>query len=141
MQALARRLGIAERVRFHGFVANDQLGPFFHRAHLNLVTSRYESQSVSVLEAAAAGLPTVGTAVGLLTTMAPVAAFRRFRPVIRTRWPQQCSLLLDQPRRQLMGDAAQAFARAHDVTNTARAFDDIYRSLLASGGRRSLLRR
>jgi glycosyltransferase involved in cell wall biosynthesis len=136
IQALARRLGVAERVRFHGFVPHDELAPFLHRAHLNLVTSRYESQSVSVLEAAAAGLPTVGTAVGLLTTMAPAAASTVAPGDVRGLAAAATALLFDEPRRERLGAAAQSFARGHDVIATVGAFEDIYRDVLARGRRR-----
>jgi glycosyltransferase involved in cell wall biosynthesis len=58
-------------VRFRGHLPNPELAPFYRDAHLQVVSSRYESQSLAVLEAAAAALP---TEVGLLATMAPAAA-------------------------------------------------------------------
>ena len=59
------------------------------------------------------------------------------RPAIRTALAAAVTSLLARPATaRVDGRAAQAFARAHDVTDTVRAFDDIYRSLLASGGRR-----
>jgi glycosyltransferase involved in cell wall biosynthesis len=60
--AQARRLGIEQRVRLPGFVrdAADCLPAF----DLLLNTSRYEGLSVATLEALAAGLPVVASAVG-----------------------------------------------------------------------------
>jgi glycosyltransferase involved in cell wall biosynthesis len=135
IQALARTLGVAERVQFHGFVPHDELAPFHRRAHLNLVSSRYESQSVSVLEAAAAGVPTVGTAVGLLTTLAPAAAAVVPPGDARALATAAQSLLRDPARREAMGGAAQCFARAHDTAYTVRAFEEIYRGLPVRAGR------
>jgi glycosyltransferase involved in cell wall biosynthesis len=74
VQARAQALGLGDRIRFHGLLPPPLLAPFYRSAHLLVLSSRYESQGVVVLEAGAAGLPTVGTAVGLLPTLAPRAA-------------------------------------------------------------------
>ena len=60
--AQARRLGVEARVRLPGFVAGavDCLPAF----DLLLNTSRYEGVSIATLEALAAGLPVVASAVG-----------------------------------------------------------------------------
>jgi glycosyltransferase involved in cell wall biosynthesis len=133
VQALARGLGA--HVRFHGFVAPDELAAMYRSAHLHVVSSRYESQCVAVLEAAAAGLPTVGTAVGLLPSLAPQAA-SCVAPADASGLAQAlCALLEDGSRREAMGAAAQAFARAHDVRWTAGAFERIYAAREATAAR------
>ncbi len=62
----ARDLGIARRVTFHGTLAHDRLPSYYRAATVCVLSSRYESQSMVLLEAAACGTATVGTAVGLL---------------------------------------------------------------------------
>ncbi len=74
VQALAERLGVGERVRFHGFKTQAELQPLLARAHLHVITSRHEAGPLAVLEAAVLGVPSVGTAVGHLTEWAPRAA-------------------------------------------------------------------
>jgi glycosyltransferase involved in cell wall biosynthesis len=128
VQTQARGMGLDARVRFHGPLPPDELVQFYRSSHLHVLSSRYESQGVVVLEAAAAGLPTVGTAVGLLPTLSPDAA-----SCVPTGDPSAlarsiCALLTDETRRQAMGVAAQNFARAHDVVWTARAFEQTYRT-------------
>ena len=127
IQAQAQALGLAGNVTFHGFVPQDQLAALYRRAHLHVLSSRHESQAVVVLEAAAAGLPTAGTRVGLVDTLAPHAA--RAVPVgdAAALGDAIVALLRDPPAREEMGAAAQAFARAHDVTETARTFEALYR--------------
>jgi glycosyltransferase involved in cell wall biosynthesis len=133
VQTRARELGLGDRVRFHGLLPPEQLVSFYRGAHLLVLSSRYESQGVVVLEAGAAGLPTVGTAVGLLPTLAPRAAWcvPAGQPVTLAR--AICDLLGDEPRRQAMGAAAQEFARIHDCAATARAFEKIYARLASEG--------
>jgi glycosyltransferase involved in cell wall biosynthesis len=62
LQELARTLGVADRVRFHGYLEDTR--PLLARAHAVLCTSRSEGLGVAFLEAMAMGLPVVGFAVG-----------------------------------------------------------------------------
>ncbi len=62
----ALELGINERVHFRGAVPHLELPHHFHEASLNILPSRHEGLGMVTLEAAACGIPTIGTAVGLL---------------------------------------------------------------------------
>jgi glycosyltransferase involved in cell wall biosynthesis len=73
LQRRAAELGIADRVTFHGFVPHDRLPAYYRAADLCVSSSRHESQGMVVLEAAACGRATVGTAVGILPEVAPPA--------------------------------------------------------------------
>ena len=74
VQALTRELGLAAQVRYHGFLTQRELRPLVEAADLQLVSSRHEAGPFVLLEAAVAGVPTVGTAVGQLADWAPEAA-------------------------------------------------------------------
>jgi glycosyltransferase involved in cell wall biosynthesis len=129
LQALCGELGLADRVRFHGFLPSDQVAPLYHAAHLNLIASRHESQGVVVAEAAAAGLPTVGTAVGVLAEMAPAAAVAVPVGDHAALAAAALALLRDRAEREKIGRAAQQWARDHDADWTAARFEAIYRSV------------
>jgi glycosyltransferase involved in cell wall biosynthesis len=130
VESQARALGLGPRVRFRGFLLHDDIAPLYRSAHLLVLSSRYESQAVVVLEAAAAGLPTVGTAVGLLPTLSPEAA-RMVAPGEPTALADAvCTLLLDETTRRALGARAQSFAKAHDVAWTARSFEKSYERLV-----------
>ena len=73
-QALAAELGVAERIRFHGFLPQREVRRVVEAAHVAVVSSRHEAGPLVVLEAAAAGVPTVGTAVGHIAEWSPQAA-------------------------------------------------------------------
>lgn len=62
LEALARGLGLSERVTFHGDVPDPT--PFLRQADVFVLPSRAEGFSNALLEAMAAGLPCVATAVG-----------------------------------------------------------------------------
>ncbi|HEX4158540.1 MAG TPA: glycosyltransferase family 4 protein [Rhizomicrobium sp.] len=75
--AIARRahqLGLQGHVRFHGFLPQSALRERMREAHLLIVSSRHEAGPIVALEAAASGVPTIGTKVGLLADWAPRAA-------------------------------------------------------------------
>jgi glycosyltransferase involved in cell wall biosynthesis len=70
----ALELGLEKHVRFHGFLSQIALRERMHEADLLLVSSRHEAGPVVALEAAASGVPTAGTSVGLLADWTPHAA-------------------------------------------------------------------
>ncbi|MEI7769580.1 MAG: glycosyltransferase [Chloroflexales bacterium] len=63
-EALARRLGLAERVSFAGYVPREQIAARYAAAHVFVLPSYNEGMSVATLEAMAAGLPTIVTRTG-----------------------------------------------------------------------------
>jgi glycosyltransferase involved in cell wall biosynthesis len=129
IQTLACTLGLNEIVTFHGFLEQEQLIPLYDRAHLLLQSSLHESQGVAVCEAAAAAVPTVGTAVGLVKELAPLAATAVPVGDATALANGMLHLLRDPARRKAMGRAAQAWATTHDVDWTAAQFERIYGQL------------
>jgi len=129
LQQLAADLGIAGAVRLHGFRPVDEIIPLYHQAHLYVQSSLHESQGVALCEAAAAGVPTVSTAVGLAAELAPDAAWVVPRGNAPALAEGIISLLTDRERRERLGRTAQVWAEAHDADWTARVFQEIYASL------------
>jgi glycosyltransferase involved in cell wall biosynthesis len=130
VQALAHDLGIADLVRFHGVLAVDKIAPFYHKAHLFVQSSLHESMGAAVLEASAAGVPIVGTNVGILAEMAPRAAV-----AVPVSDPGALAkgileLLNDFRRRESLALAAQNFARTYDADWTVAQFEAMYRRLV-----------
>jgi glycosyltransferase involved in cell wall biosynthesis len=130
VQALARNLRIADIVRFHGVLTVDEIVPFYHKAHLFVQSSIHESMGAAVLEASAAGVPTVGTNVGIVAEMAPRAAL-----AVPVGDPGALAkgileLLKDFPRRESFALAAQTFARTYNADWTVAQFEGIYRRVV-----------
>ncbi|MHC2995249.1 MAG: glycosyltransferase family 4 protein [Candidatus Atribacteria bacterium] len=63
----AMDLGIADKVHYHGYIANDQIGEYYKKAYLFVAPTKHESFGLTIAEAMAAGLPVVST----LTTAIP----------------------------------------------------------------------
>ncbi len=66
LEQAAGEQGLMPHLTFHGGVSHEQLPAYYRAADLCVLSSRYESQGMVILEAAACGRATVGTAVGLL---------------------------------------------------------------------------
>lgn len=126
MQDLAVGLGLAGSVTFHGWLPTDEVRPLLARADLLVVSSRHEAGPVALVEAAACGVPTVGTAVGHVaegdgtrSVAVPVGdAGALARAIV--------ALVSDEPRRLSLGEAALCWARENDADRTAARFEDLY---------------
>ena len=64
LEAQVGRLGLGDRVRFHGFVPQDEIPRHLQRAEVLVLPSLYECGGAVVLEAMALGLPVVATRWG-----------------------------------------------------------------------------
>jgi glycosyltransferase involved in cell wall biosynthesis len=133
IQRTAKEMGLAGAIRFHGFQPLEAVVSLYHQAHIYLQSSLHESQGVAVCEAAAAGVPTVGTSVGLVAELAPEAALAVPVGDAQGLGKAILALLADQQRRESLGAAAQAWARAHDADWTASQFEAIYERLCNAG--------
>jgi glycosyltransferase involved in cell wall biosynthesis len=71
LEARVARLGLTGVVRFHGSLPHDALPRIYRQAHVLVQSSRFESQGLVTLEAAASGCPALGTAVGVLPELFP----------------------------------------------------------------------
>jgi glycosyltransferase involved in cell wall biosynthesis len=131
LQRTVEAWGLASAVRFHGLLDHQALAPLYRRAHLLLQSSWHESQGVAVCEAAACGVPTVGTAVGLVAELAPEAAWAVPANDADAMAEAILGLLADRARRERLGGAAQCWARRHDADWTASTFEALYDKLAA----------
>ena len=120
MQLLAVRLGIADRLTFHGYRTQRQLRPLFERADLLVMSSRHEAGPIAVLEAAVIGIPTVGTCVGHVREWSPHAALAV--PVADAAALARALrlLLTDEPLRLEIAWQAHAMSGVLDACRTAQ---------------------
>ena len=131
-QRLSEALGLQGRVRFHGFLTQPALRPLIERAHLMVMSSRHEAGPFVLLEAALAGVPTVGSAVGHIAEWAPTAAVA----VPVGNWTALArsvsAVLADESVRLHLAREAQRRALSGDADYTARAVQALYDELLAA---------
>jgi glycosyltransferase involved in cell wall biosynthesis len=129
IQAIAVSLRVDARVTFHGFLTQRTLRPLIEAAHILVMSSRHEAGPYSLLEAAIAGVPTVGTAVGHIAEWAPAAALAApvADPVALASMID--SLLVDEELRLRVAEQAQRRALEGDADDTVRCFERIYASI------------
>jgi glycosyltransferase involved in cell wall biosynthesis len=130
MQNYAAQLGLQNRVRFHGFLPLEDIIPLYHRAHVFIQTSLYEAQGVAVCEAAAMGVPTVGTNVGIVSEMSPGSAVAVPVDDKNTLAQAIVRLLTDNSTRREIASKAQSWARTYNADWTASSFVNIYAELI-----------
>jgi glycosyltransferase involved in cell wall biosynthesis len=128
LQALADDLGIAGRVRFIGAVPHPDLPAHYQRAGLHLLTSRHETICLSVLEAAACGVPTVSTRVGIVPDYPLLGALAD--PTPETLAAAVQALLDDPGRLAALSRSARATAAGElSITTTADSLRALYGEL------------
>ena len=140
LEAHARRLGIADRIRFLGSVTDEQLGSLYRSCDVFVLPSvtRQEAFGVVQLEAMAAGKPVVSTDLG--TGVGWVNRHGETGYVVPPRDARALgdalSRLLENPElRRSMGDAAMR--RVRSAFTVDRMIDDtlaLYRDVMATAG-------
>lgn len=125
LKALARELGISERINFAGFVVNVE--DYLNNADVFLLSSDYEALPLALLEAMAAGLPIISTDVGgvrdIVTDNGVLIAPRDTSALVQAME----KLYLDRELRLEMAGASRKNVRAYDVSNTVAGYSELYR--------------
>jgi len=113
-----------------------RLRPPVEAADLIVVSSRHEAGPLVALEAAAAGVPTVGTAVGHIAEWAQQAAIAVpvADPVAFAR--ALATVLADEELRLRIAHEAWQRATLEDADHTAGTFQAIYTKLACTGSGR-----
>lgn len=135
---LAARLGVVDRVRLLGSVPHDEVPALMRRADVVVATPWYEPFGIVPLEAAACGVPLVGSAVGgLLDTVRHGRTGVLVPPRDPSALASALRLLLGDPEaRDQLGRAARRLACArYSWQRVAAATAEVYASLV--GGARS----
>lgn len=129
LQAIAKKLTVDERVTFVGDVPHLDLPRYYQSAALNVLTSRHEGLGMVTLEAAACGVPTISTEVGLLPDVpemgfsVPIGDDDALAETIR-------SLLSDNLQRaELATSALEAAQSGYTIQHTVEKFLQLYGTL------------
>ncbi len=141
MKALARSLGIREKVRFIGWVSQDEVVRQLREGDIFVLPSLIEGLSIAMLQAMACGLPVVATDTqgnnelvrpgenGLLVPVGDTQALAR----------ALFALIDDEALREAMGRRSRAIAARYDWDTISRAYLDLFHKVIddrLSGGNR-----
>jgi glycosyltransferase involved in cell wall biosynthesis len=126
--ALAERLGITDRVRFLGFVSDDELIAAYRRSAVFCMPGVAELQSLATMEAMAAGRPVVAAdAVALPHLVRPGRNGWLYPPGDVAALADRLTALFEQPGELArMGAASRELVGHHDVRASLDTFEDLY---------------
>ena len=127
LQRHATTRGVDGRVRFHGFKAREELAAFYSIADIYVQSSLHEAAGVSVLEAAAAGVPVIGTRAGYVADWAPTRAMAIDLVNADAMADAIVGMHRDPARANAMAEAARAWALERDASWVAAKFENLYR--------------
>lgn len=138
LRETADRLGISDRVRFAGFVTDDEKLELLRTSWIHVLTSPKEGWGISNLEAGACATPTVASdAPGLRESvvngrtglLVPHGDVERLTEALE-------HLITDPERRSRMGREARAFAEGFSWDAAAEAFERHLNRVVADLGPR-----
>jgi glycosyltransferase involved in cell wall biosynthesis len=126
LEGLASQLRVSAAVHFHGAADHAALPTIYRSATAFVMSSRHEAQCMVAIEAAACGIPVVGTRVGVIPELTSATA-----PVGADEVLSVClAAVLADPEPH----AAAAFERARTdfgLATSAAGFRKLYASLLS----------
>ena len=130
MRSEVERQGLKERVRFTGFVADEDLPALYSGASLLAFPSLYEGFGLPILEAMACGLPCIISNASSLPEVGGDAAIQ-LPPTNETMWTEEMlGLLTDEGKQAQMIEAGFAQARSFSWNKAARELVQVYNYLL-----------
>ncbi len=135
LRSLARHYGVADRVLFPGFVADDDLPGLYRLADVFAIASQAELQSLVTMAAMASGLPVVAVDAGALAELVH-AGENGFlaRPGQAAEIAGRLDLLCrDAGLRARMSKASSRIIAGHDGHRVLTRWESIYRELASPG--------
>lgn len=131
LEALARELGVSERVRFLGARPHAELPGLLSSADAAVIPSLMEATSVAALEAMSCELPVAASAVGGLPEIVDEEVGTLFRPADPQHLAQRVTTLLEAGDRRERGERARRRVVASwSNDRLARRHLEIYQELL-----------
>jgi glycogen(starch) synthase len=133
VRQLARQLGVADRVRFPGWVSGADKARLLSASRLVVVPSRAETFGIVAVEALAAATPVLAFDIPCLREVVPPDCGRLVPAFDAPRLAAALAdLHADDDLLLAMGAAGRAFAAGYDWDVLARRQADLYRSTVAS---------
>jgi glycosyltransferase involved in cell wall biosynthesis len=141
LTALAERLGVLARIRFHGFVSDRDLVTAYQHADVFCMPGTAELQSLATMEAMAAGLPVIAAdAMALPHLVHPGVNGLLYPPGNVTLLAAALAEFANNPAgRAAMGQASRTIITRHDIQHTLDTFESLYRTTAGTTARPTLV--
>jgi glycosyltransferase involved in cell wall biosynthesis len=130
LEALAKRLGLEDRVRFLGLASDEQLRETYIKADLFCMPGTAELQSLVTLEAMSASTPVLlADAMALPHLVRDGENGYLFTPNDSDDLAAKMTRILQLPasERAAMGQASRRMVEPHSIQGTLQTFEDLYR--------------
>jgi len=132
LKALAKELGISDKITFTGRVSDEDLVKLHKVGTIFCMPSPAELQSIAVLEAMASGKPIVAVDAGALKEL---CQNERNGFLCRQDDDEEIAnsfikIINDPTLCKSMGKESLKIAKTHDLDNTLKRFEEIYTSLI-----------
>ena len=132
LEALARTLGIGRAVRFAGFLSHEKLNTEFCNADVFAIMSTSDSQSLTLMQAYATGLPAVGArSHGLIDYIPAECGFSVPPGDVPACAAALEKLIADRPLRERMGKAGTEFVAEFAPERIVKRWEEIYSQAIA----------
>ncbi len=130
LEQWTQKLGLQDRVRFHGRVSEEELRAAYTRADVFVIASIAELQSIATMEAMASGLPVIGAnAVALPHLVHDGENGYLFEPGDVDDLADKLRRVLTAPPEEYlaMQEASLKGVEIHDIERTLDVFEKLYR--------------
>ena len=133
LDALARNLGIKDRVTFLGYLPDEDVPRIYRVADLFVMAGSAELQSIVTMEAMASGLPVIAANVMALPELVHDRenGFLFPRDDARALAAAATKVLSDELLRREMAKKGLEIIRTHDINETVKKFETLYAQALA----------
>ncbi len=134
LHALTNELFLNDRVRFLGFVSDDDLPFLYAHATAFVIASLAELQSIATLEAMATGKPVIGAnALALPELIQDGVNGYLYPPDDEKALAEGIQKLLSDPqKREDMGKKSRMIAESHDIKESLKRFVSFYQELTST---------
>jgi glycosyltransferase involved in cell wall biosynthesis len=131
LKALTIELQLTKRVRFTGFLSKEALSDVYKAADVFVFMSTSDSQSISLMQAYATGIPAVCAAARGLPDYTPNDCGFLVEPGNYKALAEKVTLLLaDNALREKMGNAAAQYVARYAPPNIATLWEEVYSSAI-----------
>jgi glycosyltransferase involved in cell wall biosynthesis len=141
LQALARTLGVADSVKFLGFVDHPTLNEAYNAAEIFGITSTDDTQSLVMMQAMAAGLPVIGVNARGLPEYINARNGYVVEPNDERAVAEKAVYLFKHPAvAKKLGAGARAYAEQFSEEHIAERWEELYRRVITDYNREKHLR-